>query len=338
MQQASADNQSALKWHEALENEISGLTFNPTLRVFAVFDGAILDNPAYQFGKRQLFARPLFGGNAPQDFVNSGPWLIDLYHAPPRDSDKPTSPEPCDPAIQVRSLIKLAADKPALVFWIGGPDLTADHLYRHLRSLNKVLIPKEDGEPAEQEAVIFRHADGNVLASVLPVLDERQFARLFGPALALTFHAPDFPDEDGSPIRRALLPRPAACPPPGMLALTPEQMRGVKAARMSRSQRRIVKYLRKVAPKQTRSMADWDLEDQTAHWMNEARSLGVRSEAGTGRWCYLQVITAGEIGRQKSVTDFVTRKNPGNTPGASTDERVEVLMWMAGAQARRMGQ
>jgi hypothetical protein len=54
---------------------------------------------------------------------------------------------------------------------------------------------------------IFRHGDGNVLASVLPVLDESQFARLFGPAPALTFHAPGLQDKDGWPVRRRKLRR-----------------------------------------------------------------------------------------------------------------------------------
>jgi hypothetical protein len=50
----------------------------------------------------------------------------------------------------------------------------------------------------------------------------------------------------------------------------------------------------------------------------------------------LQVITDGEMGRQKSVVDFVTKRNLGNNPGASAEERVEILMWMASEQTRRM--
>jgi hypothetical protein len=152
----------------------------------------------------------------PQGFANAGPWL--------------------------------AGDKPALVFWIGGADLTHERLFKHLRSLNKVLVPQEHGKADELEAVIFRHADGNVLASVLPVLDEARFARLFGPALALTFHAPDFPDEQGWPVRRAVLPLPAANPPPGMLALTQSQLSILDDGRMDTVVQRIVKEVEASSP------------------------------------------------------------------------------------------
>jgi hypothetical protein len=57
------------------------------------------------------------------------------------------------------------------------------------------MVP-DDERSGETQAVQFRHADGNVLASVLQVLNEPQFARLFGPALALTFHTPDFRFQD----------------------------------------------------------------------------------------------------------------------------------------------
>lgn len=322
MQQASADNQSALKWQEALENEVSGLVSDPAQRVFAVFDGAVLDNPAYEFGKRQLFARPLFSGNTPQDFVSSGPWLIDLYHLPPRNGDDPAELIASDPAIQARSLIKLAAAKPALVFWVGGPELTHERMFKHLRSINKVLIPKEDGEPGEQEAVIFRHADGNVLASVLPVLDEAQFVRLFGPALALTFHAPDFPDEDGWPVRRAVQPDPVEQTPPGMLALRPDQMRRVEAALLARSKRRITKYLKIVAPEHTRQISEAQLAGNTTKWVHEARALGVQTEAGLGRWCYLQMISSGYLSKNEQVLNVMHS----NELPLSPDEKVKLLL------------
>jgi hypothetical protein len=86
---------------------------------------------------------------------------------------------------------------------------------------------------------MFRHADGNVLAEVLPVLDAAQFSRVFGPAKALMFLAPDHPASDGSLIRRAVLPGGAPPAPPGMLRLSMEQMEGIEEIRLERLEGRL---------------------------------------------------------------------------------------------------
>ena len=252
-----------------------------------------------------------------------------------------------DPEHQLATLIQLTGEAPSAVVWIGDTTLTEAALWRHLRTLNMVLIPKEYDAPDTlaaatgedtHEAMMFRHGDGNVLAEVMPVLDAAQFSRVFGPARALMFMAPDHPASDGSLIRRAVLPQGAPPAQAGLLRLSMEEMMGIEAARLERSRLRIMTYLLKVAPDHTKHISETEFADKTALLMKEGRALGVRTEANLGRWCYLQVITNGEMGRQKSVTDFVTKRNLGNNPGASSDERVEILMWMASAQARRMEQ
>ena len=64
--------------------------------------------------------------------------------------------------------------------------------------MTRRTAPPAEGEETH-EAVMFRHGDGNVLAEVMPVLDAAQFSRMFGPAKALMFLAPDHPGSDGSP-------------------------------------------------------------------------------------------------------------------------------------------
>ena len=70
-------------------------------------------------------------------------------------------------------------------------------LYQHLRRLNEVLFPRrhhdetgfsDAGEPdviepagLTHERLLFRHWDPRVLASVAPLLDADQSARLLGP-------------------------------------------------------------------------------------------------------------------------------------------------------------
>jgi hypothetical protein len=358
------------------------ITADPALRLFALMDGARFDDLPGMLAAAGLSHRSLYRNVQDSELVRAGPWLVDPYRAfdpaanawgglplengredaVAADTDgalRDTAPGndlyasasagdlATDPLKQLELIAGIAGDTPAAVFWIGDADLTEANLWRHLRTLNMVLIPKGYGgdEPAPVEegdethdALMFRHGDGNVLAEVLPVLDAAQFSRVFGIAKALMFLAPDHPASYGSTVRRALLP--ADCPPapPGMLKLSMEQITGIEAARFERSQQRIVRYLKDTAPRQTNQLGEKEVVAKAAIFMAEGRALGVRTEAGLGRWCYLQVITDGEMGRQRSVVDFVTKRNLGNNPGASAEERVEILMWMASEQARKMAQ
>ncbi len=107
---------------------------------------------------------------------------------------------PVDDTIDTRAIIarldailRLVGDCSGLVFWVGTGMLPEDLLHEHLRRLNKMLVPDVEGgangrsdlsdvaADAEEialpapgdhyELVIFRHADANTLAQVIPVLD-----------------------------------------------------------------------------------------------------------------------------------------------------------------------
>ncbi|MBW6424860.1 hypothetical protein KX729_25765 [Rhizobium sp. XQZ8] len=51
--------------------------------------------------------------------------------------------------VRIEALLELVEDKPGLVFWIGGRSLSEDEIYRHLRSINRILIERE----SEQDLV-----------------------------------------------------------------------------------------------------------------------------------------------------------------------------------------
>ena len=104
-----------------------------------------------------------------------------------------------------------------------------------------------------------------------------------------------------------------------------DEMRGIEEFRFERSQLRIARYLRSVAPEQAQRLSDAELSRSTARWMEEAQSQGVKSEAALGRWSYLQLITMGEIGKRKEVTDYLRQGHPGH----AADQRVQDLMHMA---------
>ena len=123
----------------------------------------------------------------------------------------------------------------------------------------------------------------------------------------------------------ALVPDDGLLEPPELLRLSMDQMRGIDAIRFERCQLRITRYLRDVAPEPARRPGDAERSRSTARWMEEAQSHGVKSEAALGRWSYLQLITMGEIGKRKEVTDYLRQGHPGH----AADQRVQDLMHMA---------
>jgi hypothetical protein len=236
-----------------------------------------------------------------------------------------------NPIQHLERIVSISENLPAAVFWIGDAGLTETNLWRHLRTLNMALIPKGYGEDEPQhveegdethDALMFRHADGNVLAEVLPVLDAAQFSRIFGPANALLFLAPDHPASDGSILRRAILPNDCPPAPAGMLRLSMEQMTGIEEIRFERSQLRIARYLRDVAPEQAGRLSDSELSQSTARWMKEAQGHGVKSEASLGRWSYLQLASGGRFGSTPEVQRAMTSSDIDATP----DEKVRYLL------------
>ena len=157
---------------------------------------------------------------------------------------------------------------------------------------------------------MFRHADGNILSQVLPVLDPSQLRRVFGPTVGAVFLSPEFPGTSGSPARRALRPPSAAMPRPGLLTLSPEQIAAIEARRLERTKRRIAARLEPVF---LRELGEARARDALArHSIDEAvedgHTLGIRSEAGLAKWCLLQVPSGGTIGRSPQIAGSMTSK------------------------------
>ncbi|MBO0664505.1 hypothetical protein LQ948_18225 [Jiella sp. MQZ9-1] len=229
-------------------------------------------------------------------------------------------------------LDRLAAEigpTPYLVIWQGGPELTDAALFRHLRTLNKVRIPSDatdvgsgDAATGGGEAVLFRHGDGNVLAQVVPALTPAHLSRLFGPATALFFAAPNYPSHSGRPLHRARRRADLPPAPPGMLTLTGAEIDAIEARRVRAIKRRIFAYLREVAPDQINGREPAAVEKDVSCWTDEAIRYGVTSEASLCRWNYLQLISAGRVGQRPKVQAFMA--SPARA--AAPNERVEQLM------------
>lgn len=196
--------------------------------------------------------------------------------------------------------LRLVGDCPGVVFWVGTSALTEDLLHDHLRRLNKMLVPAMGSEIAlpgpdeTYELVIFRHADANALAQVIPALDPPQLSRFFGLCLQI-IHASDWEWAAASRI----IDRPQDLPPAprGPLRLTPATIRKMEALRMAGPRCKVMTYLRKVDPEDTRDLSDDALHQRVLDHEASGNAIGLQSERAHMNWAYLMSITDGEAGK-----------------------------------------
>ena len=287
---------------------------------FAVMDGARFPDLPHLLGEDGLRHRSLFLNQADVEVERAGIWLVPLV----ADRD-------------IEKVVSLCEERPAAVFWSCSDG--EDALHRHLRSINLVVVAlpldettrdaadasapdaSEAGETigphaSRAETVCFRHADPNVLASLLPLLDPAQFARIFGPADYIVMHAPDY----GGPNRA---PRPDDLPiaPAGLLRIREDQMAALEGARTQKSRRKIAAYLRKIDPAQTAAMSDGELVEFVQLSERSGRNLGLRSERAQGLWASMTLASHGRIANRPEVRAYL------QTPdGTSADERVRRLV------------
>lgn len=187
--------------------------------VYAVLDGAHFEDLPVRLQSSGFMGRALFQGRDARDPMPSidAPWLVPLDET--AHPFRGRSPEETIP-----ELLKILGERPAAVFWSCAAGL--DALYRHLRGLNVILYPKTalttyEASFVEGETVspLFRHADANVMAQVVPSLGASNRARLFGPAQTLMFvPEPAWRTDD---VHIAIAD--ATPPPRGQLRLSPEE-------------------------------------------------------------------------------------------------------------------
>jgi hypothetical protein len=238
--------------------------------VYAVLEGAHVENAGQALRAAGLVAHPLYleGDDTPD--VDSGPHLVDL------------------PNLYALERVRaLAGDKPALVFWSWQEG--RESLYRHLRTINLVEIPKE-GDTSAFETVVFRHASPNVMASVVPLLSADQLSRLMGAASGICMDAPDF-----GGVR--LVPRPADLParPRGYLRFSPEQIEALEKVELAKSRARVFRFLKETAPGDCGTLGDENLRDTVLLAEASGNGFGIRSEHGHFLWAYLYLTTGGDV-------------------------------------------
>lgn len=284
-------------FHEALDTLAGPL--------FAVLDGAHFDDVEDELADLGIQSRSLFLRGGSEAMRRDGPWLVKLEEEKTRTH-----------------VVELALAKPCAVFWSCANGGNA--LWQHLRTINEIWVPDDRGAgntagdtPVHYERVLFRHWDPNVIGSFLPKLRPEHLARIFGPADAIIVNAANY-----GGFKRATRPGNLPPAPRGLLKLDPTDIRSIEDARYDHRSDGLCRYLRNAAPNHTRHMTDEELRVLSKRHMQEAATYGIVSEASTGRWCYMQVVSGGQFGAMPEVRALM--KDKSNT--FSPDDRITHLM------------
>lgn len=279
--------------------------------VFAVVDGAGFYDLKATLEEEGLYCRSLFLEHADKDIERAGGWLV-----PIEDEDS------------FVKILRLPDAAETMVLWtcpLGEPAL-----HRHLRSLNVVIIPNDEVQPeqdtdadaenpkiADEQSVLFRHYDPEVVNSLIPLMTGAQFARFFGPATQFMWYSSHYNNR-----RRASLPDDLPVAPRGPLRFTAEQIAELEENREHSSVLTIMKFLRKVDAKHASEMSDEELRWFVCHYMDDGRSLGMRGERALGYWAYLNLYSGGKMGRQQGLHEYLT----GFPEDGTADDKVYTLM------------
>ncbi|WP_084459035.1 DUF4123 domain-containing protein [Advenella mimigardefordensis] len=291
--------------------------------VWAVVDGARYGDLSLQLEQAGLSGRSLFLEHADEQVERMGGWLV-----------------PVQQREDLESLYGLAREIDSMVFWSCAAGEEA--LYRHLRSINMVMIPDDEPAPESEAAagaadeadsadgaqppaspglreqsVMFRHYDPSVLASFLPLLNAGQFARLLGPATYLMMFAPDYGGARS-------VPRPDNLPisPRGPLRFSEQQMQELEQVRVDASQVKIVQFLRRNDSQHTAKMNDHELMRFVANADIKGRALGLRSERALGYWAWLLLGSNGAFAEQPFTREYLQ----GYPEDGSPDDKIYKLM------------
>lgn len=289
--------------------------------VFAVIDGAQFDDlPVALFG-RHFVHTPLYTnrGNLTPDQVKTAPQLVWLDRDRKSEHYEPSAENfPIEEQVLDR-LFDLVEERPAVVFW--QCEAGAEVLYRHLRTINMVLYPTlqpgRDGQSLE-ELVVFRHADSNVMAQVLPALFEPNYNRVIGPAKAVWF----IPCDQWGQGPQFAVPKAVGIPIKGLLKLHNTEVAEINSTRKEHKEKRISSFLRKVSPENCADLTNAQISIKTKTYISEAESLGITSEAAQGRWAYLRTLCRYNIFNIQQIQIFFTQKNIKMHP----NDRVKILM------------
>lgn len=307
-----------------LRLELRRLIQIPEYCLFAVVDGASFEDLHADLIFAGLPFKALYKDEYTPGSPSAGPHLVSIFDEP-----------------SITRVFDVLEGTPAAVWWLW-PNTTGnpvDQIFKHLRSLNLVEIPTDryDAEAPEveeegadispYEPVLFRHADPNAMALVLPQLEPHQISRVLGDSPGVLLDSPEFGGKKYFHRPLNLPPKPA-----GLLRLRGTQYAAIGRGRISLVEHGVARYLREVAPEYVGGWTDEQLDHQVKTWVAESGRYGVRKEANHCRWAYLQVISGGALSGSKEIEEAMTDVRVGAPP----DARVKMLMQSTIEQLKAM--
>jgi hypothetical protein len=315
---ADAESDGEPQLSAAARKLIDAVERSPLVPLFAVVNGAQYGDLPNLLRIQGPTGRSLFLDHADAEIEAASGWLV-----------------PLDGGYDLKKLLEVSdEDCSSLVLWSCPLGETA--LHRHLRTINIVQIP-QDAIPGDEPAkaadnadpeaeslakpafgsVLFRHYDPDVMASLLPLLDEGQFARIFGPATHILMYSGGH-----GGLRSA--PRPEGLPiaPRGPLQISEEQIEDLELAMTEARDARIGVYLRSFAPDAAAEMDDHGLARFVLEGNASGHELGLTTERAQGFWAYMMLNSKGKIAREATVRDYITSEPETGTP----DDNVYNLM------------
>ncbi|WFS04195.1 hypothetical protein [Rhizobium tumorigenes] len=271
---------------------------------------------------------------------------------------------------RVERLLRFADGKSAVVFWVTDRDVTADAMYRHLRGINQILIPKEDqgyavllpafSERAELLAAgddlrprLVSSPHPSVPSSkpgktqrmryervVLRHADPNVMIQIFQVLSQQQFNQLIGPAKQllfapdvvwGGGLKRARRGESTEIGDSGPLILDAQQVSEISVYREVQSREGIAHYLRRVAPEQTENISDDELDYQVRYSEEVGKEFGIRTERGHAQWAFLMVRSKGRVANDPQVRSFLTQ--PGADPDVQVDRAMRQLVAAAAEQA-----
>ena len=315
---------------------------------FAVCDGAQFDDLPRSLLQFNLIHRPLYRNRGTQGkaFDLTAPRIVRLDRFAEIGSKGVDRTAPTDAALAPVSepvldrLLNLLADRAAAVFWecLDGEEA----LYRHLRGVNMVKLPREkvrafdetededrlrpSGTADAYEAVMFRHADANVMAQILPALDATSFARAVGPAQSVLF-SPDPQWSDQAP-RPMVARRPNNALPgrSGPLVLDLATVERIEDRRKRAAIRDNRHFVSRHLPPEIQSMREDEIDGFVEEGMASASSYSITEKAAIQRWSYMSVVTRGEINRDEKIRRFMANETFAASPDGKTKQLMDAFI------------
>ncbi|MDE8653721.1 DUF4123 domain-containing protein [Novosphingobium album (ex Liu et al. 2023)] len=273
--------------------------------VIAVCDGAKFDDLPALLRANGFVSHALLLDSPRQPSPRSGPWMLHL------------------PSFRLGQFLSIPGMERSCVLW-GGCDDPGD-AFQHFRRINRAEIPDAQGR---RESVLFRHWDNETLALLMPIATPAQKARLFGPFDRVALFCED---ADGALVAQ-YRPEPGAAALRGPLRFDAAQMVAIEGAMRARSDRRVARYLRRNAPAHTGQADDATMQRYVEDCRVQAETWGVTSEAGIGRFAWLQLVTQGRFAQMPEVHALMSAPST-----ATPDRRLTYLMQRMGHVVQGVG-